>query len=144
MKVKLSISSHPIPTYFVVEKGNKVITLHCIKILRHVTSSWLLGNALVMPSLVLFYCLRCYRSRHNTQVDTTDALPSNQDDVTCQSIFMQCSNEIRYSAGVVILRMKAFYDFIMFPRYLWINPRTLHSNLSKIRWFGKLYAHSNN
>ena len=27
-------------------------------------------------------------------------LPSNRDDVTCQSIFMQCSKEVSYSAGI--------------------------------------------
>jgi len=33
-----------------------------------VTSSRLLGNTLVMSSLVRFQCLRYYRSRHNQRV----------------------------------------------------------------------------
>jgi len=37
---------------------------HYLKILWRMTSSWLLGNALAMSSLVLFRCLRCYRRGH--------------------------------------------------------------------------------
>jgi len=51
-----------------------------MKIVWHVTSPWLLGSALAISSLVLCHCLRCYRSRHN------------QDDITCQTIFMRGSS----------------------------------------------------
>jgi len=36
---------------------------HCMKILWNVMSSWLLGNILVIWSLILLHCLHCYRSR---------------------------------------------------------------------------------
>ena len=57
-------------------------TLHCMKILRHVTSSWLLG----MHQLCLL--LQKCKQQKSTRDDITNALSGNQDDVTRQSIFM--------------------------------------------------------
>ena len=48
-------------------------------------SSRLLGNTLVMFISILYIA---------TAADTTNALPCNQDEVTCQSIFTQCSKEV--------------------------------------------------
>jgi len=53
-----------------------------MKILWHVTLYWLLGNALVVSAPLT------YKQWKRTRDDITNALPSNQDDVACLSIFV--------------------------------------------------------
>jgi len=68
---------------------------HYTKILCHVTSSWLLGNALIMSSLVLFH-----RSYVATREDTTNALPSNHVSEYFHAMFHRSTLLMKYNESV--------------------------------------------
>jgi len=67
--------------------------------LAHTYEGWSICNVVW---LCLVYSYNNVKRWIRTTDYITDALPRNQDDVTCQSVFMQCSKGVSYSWGIMI------------------------------------------